>query len=478
MRFSTAAATAIALCLTHNFQYSSASRVAFVSTTSTSSSVRKISTPSIIPTSLGVTSSDSGDAPTSGGPPTNPILKAPTLNGKMVLPLKVIMSGLNGSDDVAAVYAVVNSQHKRGGDGWEQCEYVGVTRNLAKNLQAHLTVHGSSTVAHVRALTFAYPQKAAMEDVANIWRGQAAQAGGNAAVVAASGEDAAWKVSAAAAVSEAAEEEKVEEKEEDIPTMPKDMADVLTATFDDDDDYDDDDDFDDYMMEQALAMERMRSSGAAELSSNLDQARDSFAAARGGASTLPEKKAEPELVISPFSSAGAAAASEGGEGGEEAGPLVFNKETVDKILDEVRPYLIQDGGNVSVQRVEEETKNVYLILEGACGSCPSSTVTMQMGIERILRENFSDLGEVVAVDTSLDGEGGDANPTELTLRAVEEELSRIKPAILAMGGAVEIVSVDPIGVVELQFRGSNKVQQGLELAIRDVKFVKHVKFIS
>ncbi|OEU15395.1 nitrogen-fixing NifU-like protein, partial [Fragilariopsis cylindrus CCMP1102] len=73
-------------------------------------------------------------------------------------------------------------------------------------------------------------------------------------------------------------------------------------------------------------------------------------------------------------------------------------ENVDSVLDEIRPYLISDGGNVSVERVDEETKNVYLVLEGACGSCPSSTVTMQMGIERVLKENFVDLGEVLQVE--------------------------------------------------------------------------------
>ena len=42
---------------------------------------------------------------------------------------------------------------------------------------------------------------------------------------------------------------------------------------------------------------------------------------------------------------------------------------MDKVLDEVRPYLIADGGNVAIDRVNEETKNVYLVLEGACGEC-------------------------------------------------------------------------------------------------------------
>uniref|UniRef100_A0A7S2IGB4 NIF system FeS cluster assembly NifU C-terminal domain-containing protein n=1 Tax=Helicotheca tamesis TaxID=374047 RepID=A0A7S2IGB4_9STRA len=426
---------------------SAATTIAFVSTPTASVPSQKIKPASSIATrtSLGVAAGETEEGGNKG--PSPPLQNAPTLNGKMVLPLKVMMSGLKSDNKVAAVYAVINNQYKRGGDGWEQCEYVGVTRNLSNALQSHLSVHGSSIVANVRALTFAYPQRAAMEDVASIWRGTAAQAGGNAAVVAASGDEiSAWKVSAA---TETSEEE---------AAIPKDMEDVITAAFDDnddDEDYDDDDEFDDFMMEQALAMENARSA---------------FADARGD---VKEEKRE-EVVISPFSAAGAAAGAEKGE----VAPLVFSLESVDKILDAVRPYLISDGGNVSVDRVDEETKNVYLILEGACGSCASSTVTMQMGIERVLKESFPDLGEVIQVD-NLEGAGGeDANSTELTYRAVEEELSRIKPAILAMGGIVEIVSVDPLGVVELKYRGSNKVQQGLELAIRDVPYVKHVKFVS
>ncbi|EOD21094.1 hypothetical protein EMIHUDRAFT_60252, partial [Emiliania huxleyi CCMP1516] len=54
--------------------------------------------------------------------------------------------------------------------------------------------------------------------------------------------------------------------------------------------------------------------------------------------------------------------------------------------EQVRPYLVADGGNVAVVSVDAAMRNVYLRLEGACGSCPSSTVTMKMGIERVLRE--------------------------------------------------------------------------------------------
>lgn len=57
--------------------------------------------------------------------------------------------------------------------------------------------------------------------------------------------------------------------------------------------------------------------------------------------------------------------------------IPFTKENVDKVLDEVRPYLIADGGNVEVVSVDEFTRSVSLTLQGACGSCPSSTVSLQ-----------------------------------------------------------------------------------------------------
>jgi Fe-S cluster biogenesis protein NfuA len=98
---------------------------------------------------------------------------------------------------------------------------------------------------------------------------------------------------------------------------------------------------------------------------------------------------------------------------------------------------------------------------------------MKMGIERVLKENFADLGEIIQVEDEENGK-----PTELTYQVVEEEVNRIKGAIQAMGGVVNIIKVDPIGVVEIEFRGANKVRQGLELALLDIDFVKHVKFVS
>lgn len=75
--------------------------------------------------------------------------------------------------------------------------------------------------------------------------------------------------------------------------------------------------------------------------------------------------------------------------------LALTKENVEKVLDEVRPFLLADGGNVEV--VELDGPVVKVRLQGACGSCPSSTMTLKMGIERKLRETIPEVSEVVQV---------------------------------------------------------------------------------
>ncbi|KAK1740945.1 hypothetical protein QTG54_008197 [Skeletonema marinoi] len=85
------------------------------------------------------------------------ISKAPTLNGKMVLPLKAMLVGLKGHK-VAAVYALLNKNYKRGsGEGWEHVQYIGITKDLTAVLTNEAPQYDT---AHVRALSFTYPQKA------------------------------------------------------------------------------------------------------------------------------------------------------------------------------------------------------------------------------------------------------------------------------------------------------------------------------
>ncbi|HEY9761234.1 MAG TPA: NifU family protein [Trichocoleus sp.] len=75
--------------------------------------------------------------------------------------------------------------------------------------------------------------------------------------------------------------------------------------------------------------------------------------------------------------------------------LALTPDNVETVLDEMRPYLMADGGNVEL--VEIDGPVVKLRLQGACGSCPSSTMTLRMGIERRLREFIPEIAEVEQV---------------------------------------------------------------------------------
>ena len=78
-----------------------------------------------------------------------------------------------------------------------------------------------------------------------------------------------------------------------------------------------------------------------------------------------------------------------------ADPQALTLENVERALDELRPFLMADGGNVEV--VEIDGPVVKVRLQGSCGSCPSSTMTLKMGIERKLREAIPEVSEVVQV---------------------------------------------------------------------------------
>ena len=72
------------------------------------------------------------------------------------------------------------------------------------------------------------------------------------------------------------------------------------------------------------------------------------------------------------------------------------REKVQEILNQVRPALQADGGDVELVDVGEDGI-VSVKLTGACGSCPMSTMTLKMGIERTLMENIPEVKEVVQV---------------------------------------------------------------------------------
>ena len=73
------------------------------------------------------------------------------------------------------------------------------------------------------------------------------------------------------------------------------------------------------------------------------------------------------------------------------------RERVAKVIEEIRPFLQRDGGDVEL--VEVTTDNVVNVrLKGACGSCPGAMMTLKGGIERALKEKIPEVASVERVD--------------------------------------------------------------------------------
>lgn len=152
--------------------------------------------------------------------------------------------------------------------------------------------------------------------------------------------------------------------------------------------------------------------------------------------------------------------------------LDLNEENVMKVLDEIRPYLHADGGDVEVANINLATRDIEVSLQGACGNCPSSTTTMKMGIERVLRENFDNLGSVTAIN--LTEEKASSEPL-ISTELIESTLQNILPAIQGMGGSVTVKSVEPTsGEVTVMYKGPARLRKGVELVLKDIKGVNTV----
>lgn len=69
---------------------------------------------------------------------------------------------------------------------------------------------------------------------------------------------------------------------------------------------------------------------------------------------------------------------------------------IETSIDEVRPYLQADGGDISLVEVTEDFI-VKVKLLGACGSCPFSIQTLKLGVEDKLKRDVPEVKEVIAV---------------------------------------------------------------------------------
>jgi Fe-S cluster biogenesis protein NfuA len=103
---------------------------------------------------------------------------------------------------------------------------------------------------------------------------------------------------------------------------------------------------------------------------------------------------------------------------------------------------------------------VKLELQGACGTCPSSAMTMKMGLERKLKERIPEITEVIQTVP---------NAPALTQEAVNIVLDGVRPFLSVAGGKISIVSLNGVGglqpVVALKMDGSAAALQSVKVEI-------------
>ena len=184
--------------------------------------------------------------------------------------------------------------------------------------------------------------------------------------------------------------------------------------------------------------------------------------AGAGAAGTPTVDPNTGDIVSPYAAGGDAV----GSAEEEEEPLDPNRElkeltvaNVDEALNEVRPYLQADGGDVEVVGIEDGI--VAVRMQGACGSCSSSTATLKGGIEKTLVKVF---GDAVTQVVNLDDAGG-GGAMSLSREAVSEHLEKLSGAIHNYGGSAAVTEVED-GVCVLEFKGPLALGQSIASSLK------------
>lgn len=140
------------------------------------------------------------------------------------------------------------------------------------------------------------------------------------------------------------------------------------------------------------------------------------------------------------------------------GPLDLTWDNVEAVLDEMRHFLIQDGGNVAITEIDGPV--VRLELQGACGTCPSSTQTMKMGLERGLKEKIPEIQEVIQAMP----EGPPLDEEQINV-----VLDGVRPFLTVAGGSIEIDRIEGEGGLQptiwLDMQGASASLNSVKLEI-------------
>ncbi|MBO4818752.1 MAG: NifU family protein [Firmicutes bacterium] len=78
-----------------------------------------------------------------------------------------------------------------------------------------------------------------------------------------------------------------------------------------------------------------------------------------------------------------------------------SKVQIESVIDQIRPFLQRDGGDVKF--IDYTPENYVVVeLQGHCAGCPHAQLTIKNGIERILQENYPEVAGVKAVNDMMD----------------------------------------------------------------------------
>lgn len=71
------------------------------------------------------------------------------------------------------------------------------------------------------------------------------------------------------------------------------------------------------------------------------------------------------------------------------------EEKIKQIIDDLRPFLINDGGNIEFIKYEDNI--VYIKMMGACANCSMLDITLKEGIEQAIKEEVPEVKEVINI---------------------------------------------------------------------------------
>ena len=72
------------------------------------------------------------------------------------------------------------------------------------------------------------------------------------------------------------------------------------------------------------------------------------------------------------------------------------KDNIEVALDEIRPFLKNDGGDISLVSVDKKTVKVKF--EGACSTCTVNQMTLKSGVEMIIKKHVPEIEDVISVE--------------------------------------------------------------------------------